>query len=203
MAPEMRTSTRFPDLWFDLWARLMPGVAFVALLRFFVLDHAWLPSIRGLLATLAAGYFIGFLTQPASAWLAVQVQDRLARSKGRDQGAGYWRSVCRARGRGDDDSRTLRRMHGEIVAFIQIAVLSLLLLVCAAASQLEATYLWPPAALVLLGVCVGFACLRADAQLRQAIDCDPGSGERPERARRRRRKAAPAKAAKTVRRKRR
>jgi len=167
---------KVPDLWYDLYARLLPGGAFVAVIRVLILSKIDVPSYSELLVLGAAGYFCGLLSQPIASNVA-RLMERLS-EQWKEKDRLYVRNVQVRLGRGSREAMILSKMHGEVVFFSQLAVLS------GAFGVLRWTTGPPPWLAVGANVpCLGFfVCAALEVafrRLKRAIDDDDSIVERP------------------------
>jgi len=71
-----------PDVWFDWYARFIPGCVTVAL--FYFLNGGEIPDRIGatqLTLFLIGGYFIGFLIQPPAGWAVKRAEEHIFRQE--------------------------------------------------------------------------------------------------------------------------
>lgn len=66
MAGEIKTELSIPDLWFDFYARFIPGCVFVTAVRFYSLGIKALPETGEFVFLAGVSYFVGILAQPIS-----------------------------------------------------------------------------------------------------------------------------------------
>jgi hypothetical protein len=73
MGDGFNAELKVPDLWYDFYARLLPGTAFVGCVRFFVFGKNGVASTIEALAILGIGYFSAMLTQPLASELTLGI----------------------------------------------------------------------------------------------------------------------------------
>lgn len=121
MTTQLNADLKIPDLWFDFYARFLPGTIFVAALYILWPGDLSIPS-GWLAAILALGAFIvGLLIQPLSSELTGILHSVMAWMV---TGERYY---VRKRGR-LDPLRILSKMHGETTFFVQCFFLSAIML---------------------------------------------------------------------------
>lgn len=123
MNASVNTDLKIPDLWFDFYARILPGSAFVAVAVYYVIGLETSPSALEALLAVFAGYFIAMLTQPFASRMTRRVE-RFAdwlRKLNED----HVLQAQQALGRDTRRALLLSKMHGESTFFVQIALLSL------------------------------------------------------------------------------
>jgi hypothetical protein len=118
------TELRIPDLWYDFYARLVPGTAFVAAVYVFRLGAAAWPSTLQTVILGLAGYFTAIITQPISSRVTGWIHDLAAKV------AGVERLFVRRSARALDlgQQQILSKMHGEATLFVQLSVFSVILI---------------------------------------------------------------------------
>jgi len=122
MSPDIQI--RIPNLWYDFYARLLPGSAFIAVVRTFLLNQQSVPSFPEMAVILATGYFVAMLTQPAASRITHGLQ-RLAEKVKRIEDPLFVRRVQGRLGTETGEARILDKMHGEVACFAQVAILAL------------------------------------------------------------------------------
>ena len=118
------TELRIPDLWYDFYARLVPGTAFVAAVYVLRLgDAAWPCTLQTVILALA-GYFTAIITQPISSRVTGWIHDLAATV------AGVGRLFVRQSAKTLDlrQQQILSKMHGEATLFVQLSVFSVILI---------------------------------------------------------------------------
>jgi len=120
--PEITTELKIPDLWYDLYARFLPGLLFASALYLLSRGSAFLPTGWSLAALGIAGYCAGLFINPISSEIVGLLHGVISKSA-----VGDWDFV---RKQNDfDPLRILSKMHGETTFFVQCSLLSVVLLV--------------------------------------------------------------------------
>ena len=128
----IKTELKIPDLWYDFYARLLPGTAFIATL--YILWHrtpSW-PTVPQALILAAAGYFCGLVSQAVSSEISRWVELLVVKmKKGRNKKKKkedklYVEKI--AKKLTDHESKILGKMHGEVAFYTQCFLFSLVLL---------------------------------------------------------------------------
>jgi hypothetical protein len=125
-----KADLRIPDLWFDFYARLLPGCAFVATIYILAgCGRTGWPSATAAVILAAAGYFSASVTQPITslatralhAWAA---PGKINKEKkwGFNERATYVLELKQGLSR--HEGEILSKMHGETTFFAQCGVLS-------------------------------------------------------------------------------
>ncbi len=114
---------RIPDLWYDFYARLLPGAGFVAAIRTQILKDSTIPDAMEFIVLACGGYFCALLVQPVSARLAGLVE--LGATMVMQQGRDYVSKIQSNLGRDKRESMILSKMHAEVTFFCQLTVLSI------------------------------------------------------------------------------
>jgi hypothetical protein len=168
---------KVPDLWYDAYARLMPGALFVGLTRALVLQKPDVPSATEVAILAGLGYVVAFMSQPFASILA-RVTKNWAENKGSQKyGAGYVREVQARIGPKSQEAAILNKMQGEIMAFCQFVVLGIVFM------TLQWKYVphdqqWLGWTVVFSLVCCVGAFFTSIRRLQRAIDVDPESAAR-------------------------
>lgn len=123
MGADLKTELTVPDLWFDLYARALPGSAFVGVARCALLGNCTVPSATEMLALLAVGYFAALLSQPLASRLCGWIE-RLAERLAGNRDRLFVRRTQELLGSESRRSMIISKMHGEVTFFVQLAVLS-------------------------------------------------------------------------------
>lgn len=76
MGADVKADVTIPDIWYDVYARLMPGAAFVFGTRYVVLPEWKTPTPTELVTILLAGLFVGLVSQPMASWLVKALERR-------------------------------------------------------------------------------------------------------------------------------
>lgn len=133
MSAEVKTEFRIPDLWYDFYARLIPGTAFIVALRIFSFNNKSVPESNEIFMLLGAAYFAGLMTQPLASRLVSKIDDFAqwiySKEKEAVTGDNWTRKLQFQLGRTSRDSLILSKMHGETTMFVQIGVLSIVFII--------------------------------------------------------------------------
>lgn len=128
MSNGINAELKVPDLWYDLYARILPGSAFVAAVRFTIKKNDQLPDFREIFLLAIAGYFCALISQPVSSRIAMWLENFIEKRKSPNSDRLFIRKVQTKLGRTSRESMILSKMHGEIVFFIQLFVLAVVFL---------------------------------------------------------------------------
>jgi hypothetical protein len=130
MDPKIITELKIPDLWYDFYARFLPGTLFVASLYILWPGDASIPS--GWMGAIIAfgGYIAGLLLQPLSSELTGLLHDLMAHLVTGDKY--YVRKQKHL-----DPRRILSKMHGETTFFVQCFIMSSVLIILQMISSLN------------------------------------------------------------------
>jgi uncharacterized protein involved in cysteine biosynthesis len=115
---------KVPDLWYDVYARLLPGTAFVGAAYYLFSTTPKTPDWIGMLIALLCGYFFGLVAQPASSRITGWLHYIVAKAHGKDR---LYVEMIRKE-LDDRQSMILSKMHGETTFFVQCTVLGSILL---------------------------------------------------------------------------
>lgn len=126
MAAEVKTELNIPDLWFDFYARLVPGTCFA--LALYWRKYEKLPALDGwhLFGLFGAGYVLSLITQPLSSRAARMLEDQAAKIHRKD--GEYVERVKTCLGESSRRTLILDKMHGEVTMYVQAAFLSVVYL---------------------------------------------------------------------------
>jgi len=126
MATEIKL--KIPDLWFDFYARLIPGTIFIATLRLWSLGITTIPNTNEIFLLIGAAYFTGLVTQPLASRIAKLIEKRVNPERKNPAGdKKKWLRILQYKlGRESRDSLILSKMHGEVTFFVQLAIMTLL-----------------------------------------------------------------------------
>jgi len=129
---DIKTELRIPDLWFDFYARFLPGVAFVTTYRLVIRRDSSFPSGASEILCLAfIGYFCALITQPLASmftgWIERFLENKLTPEK-EDyvQAVSWYLSALlpnEQQQAGIRQAMILSKMHGETTFFVQLLVL--------------------------------------------------------------------------------
>lgn len=128
MAVELKSELKIPDLWYDFYARLLPGSLFIAGLRTLYFGNYMIPTLRDGLVLLGASYLVGLASQPLSSRITGWIQTLGERIAGINDKC----FVRRIQHNFHHDSRqalVLSKMHAEVAFFVQVGILSIILLI--------------------------------------------------------------------------
>lgn len=129
MSNGINAELKVPDLWYDFYARILPGSAFVAVVRLTIIKNFLVPDFHEIFIIALAGYFCALLTQPLSSRIAIYIEGYIEKRKSPNKGDRLFvRRVQAKLGRTSRESMILSKMHGEIVFFIQLFVLGIVFL---------------------------------------------------------------------------
>lgn len=128
MAAEVTTELKIPDLWYDFYATLIPGLVFIAAFRYYSLGYKYEPSGTELVILLIVAYVTGILVNPFSALLVTKIYNFLnpLRNNDDDRLKNWVEDIQGRLGRESRDSLILSKMHGEVNLFIQLFLLTLI-----------------------------------------------------------------------------
>jgi hypothetical protein len=124
MSPDLQTNLEIPDLWYDVYARFLPGTIFTFAIRYFLLDITTIPTGIEIIMYIGAGYISALITQPIASLITDQIDKWILRSKKKEML--FFRQAQKALGPGNQYSKIFSKMHGEVTFFIQVALLSIL-----------------------------------------------------------------------------
>ena len=124
MGADLKAELHVPDLWFDFYARLLPGTAFVGGIRCLILGIVDVPAWAEIFVILAIGYLAGLFTNPLGSRCAGRIE-RVAELSCSVKEALFIRRVQKELGPESRASMILFKMHGEVTFFVQLGLLSL------------------------------------------------------------------------------
>lgn len=113
-------ASKIPDVWYDLYVRLIPGSVFVASVLFVFGAFPSIDSVASAVWILIAGYVFGFLLQPISAFAARRIEEWSGQVEARDK----IRAVYPANHR---ETLVLSKQHAETVGMMGCAMFTALL----------------------------------------------------------------------------
>jgi hypothetical protein len=178
---EIKKELQIPDLWFDFYARLVPGVAFASALRFFVLFDKSVPSWNEIAGIAAGGFFCALLTQAVASRLTGKIESMVERLKKVDEL--HIATIQRMLGSSSRKAMILSKMHGEVTCFVQLGILSVIFLLISIVKNLGWHVQTGVGVLILLSF--GSAFEVADRRLKKALryketlDKVPHDGKHP------------------------
>lgn len=125
MSPDIKTELHIPDLWYDFFARLLPGITFISALRLLVFSNKTFPDFAEMIALVFAGYISALITQPLSSWITGLIQSKFGRlPSGEQDRVIFIRKIQQNLGESSRQTLVLSKMHAESTFFVQLAVLS-------------------------------------------------------------------------------
>ena len=116
---------KIPEIWYDVYARLLPGTAFVGALYFFFSNSPQMPNGIGFLIALFFGYFIALVAQPLSSEITRWLEGKVLKHYRAEEL--YVEKIQKELD--ERQSMILSKMHGEITFFVQCMVLGIFLLI--------------------------------------------------------------------------
>ncbi|MBW3564480.1 MAG: hypothetical protein KY459_07130 [Acidobacteria bacterium] len=122
MGADLKADLQIPDLWYDFYSRLLPGVCFVAALRIFAIQIVSAPSSTELLILIFFGYIAGIVTQPVSSRVSGWVQDLVAYLRGKEKDIVSIVSRRLEKAEAVKERQILSKMHGEVSFFLQLGM---------------------------------------------------------------------------------
>jgi hypothetical protein len=117
---DIKVELNIPDLWYDFYARLLPGAIFVAAIYFLWPDAPSWPTALQTVMLLAAGYVSALVSQPVASELTWGIEWLVAGMKHL-----YVERI--AQNVTPHESQILSKMHSEVTFFTQCIVLSIAL----------------------------------------------------------------------------
>lgn len=113
---------KIPDVWFDIYARLIPGFIFVLALKVSVFSDPTVPAWDQLLFLLILGYALGHIIQPIASVLSRTLEFRVFdREKNIDKCKKHFAADSR-------QARLLSKQHAECTCFTSLLVFTILLI---------------------------------------------------------------------------
>jgi hypothetical protein len=119
---EIKTELKIPDLWYDFYARLLPGAAFVGAIYILLPGAPSWPTPFQTIILVAVGYVCALVSQPLASPLSHLIHWLVAGRKWY-----YVESVGKKLTA--HEASILDKMHGEVTFFTQGFVLTLVLLI--------------------------------------------------------------------------
>ena len=163
----IRTELRIPDLWYDFYARFLPGSAFIAALYLLLNAPIESPTWTELLLLAFAGYFSGLMVQPISSRVTGFLHLGIAKLHKKDKN--YVNQV--ASKLKPNEKAILDKMHGETTCFVQLAMLTGILVYVTNFLPLPKCFAFHKVSLlwfILSGVFLIFAAEISDRRIRRA-----------------------------------
>ena len=121
----IETKLRIPDLWFDFYARFLPGCAFVSFLWYFAFNQNKFPDYWTAVTMIILGYICALITQPISSEIVLAMEYCVQRFFAPNKDVYYIKDVQRKLGTDSRKSMILSKMHGEVTFYIQLVILGL------------------------------------------------------------------------------
>jgi hypothetical protein len=181
MGADIKADLQIPDLWYDFYARLLPGSLFVLGLRYFCFSIKSLPSISDFVVLMIFGFICGLFSQPIASKLT-WIVDRLAEKSSGITDEFFIRKL-QARLKPDSNSaRVLGKMHGEIIFFVQIFFLSIVLFIWArwgCQSKIPFSFLILPVISAVYAIDMAFKRIERARLFENLMDNEQNQGQRP------------------------
>jgi peptidoglycan/LPS O-acetylase OafA/YrhL len=117
---DLKAELKIPDLWYDFYARLLPGVLFIAALYILWPGTPSWPTASQTVILVATGYVCALVSQPLASELTWFIHWLVAGRKPH-----YVEGIARILS--PREARILDKMHGEVTFFTQSFVLSIVL----------------------------------------------------------------------------
>lgn len=125
MSNSIKTELNIPDIWYDFYARLLPGSFLVFSARYFIQNKWIVPTATETFLLISAGYFLGLFFQPLASSIAKLAFERTNGKTGAESIADVQAKV----GAESRRSKVLSKMQAETVFFAQLIISDCLLLV--------------------------------------------------------------------------
>lgn len=134
MGPEVKADLSIPDFWYDFFARLLPGTAFVFILRLQFANSFSFPSAGDFLYLVFGGYLISLFTQPLSSRIVKFFEKNVGKIDAKEQDRiKFMRTLQNDLGHSSRQSLVLGKMHAEATFFAQVSILTLVFSIVRAA----------------------------------------------------------------------
>lgn len=117
---------KIPDLWFDFYARFLPGLAFIAYVRVLVNGCFSIPNLIEFISLLLLGFIYGLILQPISALLVDLIQKYTDKWHNKDHEINIVKKIQYDIDRDSRDSMIISKMHAEVTFFVQMALFVLI-----------------------------------------------------------------------------
>lgn len=124
MPTELSADLKVPDLWFDFYARFLPGTGFLMALHFSLSPNWEVPTAEKIVIGIFLGYLAGLFAQPISSTITGLIHWGISKCHG--EGRLF---VEEAKRKVPEEARIINKMHGEATFFVQCGVLSIVLFV--------------------------------------------------------------------------
>ncbi len=118
------TELKIPDVWYDFYARFIPGLVFVFSLRFFLYGHIFSIGATDILVMMFISYIVGLINQPIASTLTERIE-KLAIRKYSNKN--LVPEVQHKLGQGTRRALVLSKMKGEISCFSQLFFITIYL----------------------------------------------------------------------------
>jgi hypothetical protein len=179
MGPDIKVDLQIPDLWYDFYARLLPGITFVGTIRCCLLGLLNLPSLLEILVIFIIGYIVALITQPLSSRISRWIERLVEKMKNIKEND-FIRRVQKELGLDSRPSMVISKMHGEVSFFVQLSMLTLvyLLIQTFVGNKSIISLNWFP--ILFAVVCVIWAFEVAMRRLQRAIKDGKLAGIKPD-----------------------
>jgi len=115
-----------PDLWFDFYARFLPGITFITILRIFFFGLTNPPNAWDVAVIVVAGYISALLIQPISSLIVNNFEKIAQNIKDKANKKDKVRIIIYKLGEKSHEALILEKMHGEIHFFLQLGIFLLI-----------------------------------------------------------------------------
>jgi len=112
-------ASKIPDVWYDLYVRLIPGTIFIYAILFVVDRFPSIDSIVSAVWCLIVGYIFGFIINPIASFAAYRIESLVGQEKERNK----VRPVFPAENR---EMLVLSKQHAETVGMIACSIFTIL-----------------------------------------------------------------------------
>ena len=163
----IKTELKIVDLWYDFYARFLPGTIFISLIRWVMLRIDNVPSGEEIFVFIGAGYAAGLIIQPISSLLVDFLESIVERNE-----KNFVKKVRLTKGIPDTESKVLSKMHGETTFYTQLSVLSLVYFLLQIIFPTIVKYslnIWPLACMIIF---IGFAYISSKRRFSRAVDIE-------------------------------
>ena len=167
MSPKVNTELKIPDLWFDIYARFLPGAGFIAALYYMAGGTRNITTLE-VIMLIFVGYLAALVIQPISSEITSKLHDYVAKHNH------LHRLYVRVITKKHDPKRILSKMHGETTFFAQASLLSLILFILQVLPVFWLSYGNIPPLMTLAASIWLFFCafMVAGRRLKRAIDIE-------------------------------
>ena len=118
MSNNIKTELNIPDIWYDFYARLLPGTCFLFASRYLIQTEWIVPNATESFLLFAAGYFTGLFFQPLASIIVNFEFGYVQKEKGVD----YVADVQAKVGAESRRSKILSKMQAATVFFAQLLI---------------------------------------------------------------------------------